>query len=209
MLDAVDPRGAAHEDVTGRALTPSEWAALPEDEPGEWVDGHLVEEEVTDYLHEVVVGALIATFGAWLEGQDGFVGGSDAKFVVSPRRGRKPDISVFLPGGRVPPARGLVRIPPDIVVEVLSAGPRDRRRDRVEKLNEYAAFGVRFYWLLDPDERTLQILQLSAEGRYVHAVAAAAGVVDPVPGCPGLRLDLDALWAKIDRLGAGRAEDEA
>ncbi len=27
------------------------------------------------------------------------------------------------------------------------------------------------------------------------------GVTEDVPGCPGLRLDLDALWAEVDRLG--------
>jgi len=204
----MDPRGAAREESTGRVLTMSEWARLPEDEPGEWADGRLVEEEVTDYLHEVVVGALVAAFSAWLEGRGGFVGGSDAKFATSPRRGRKPDVTVFLPGGRVPPARGLLRVPPDIAVEVLSAGSGDRRRDRVEKINEYAAFGVRFYWLLDPDERSLQILELSPEGRYIHAVSASAGAVDPVPGCPGLRLDLEALWAKIDRLGPAQGGEE-
>jgi Uma2 family endonuclease len=185
----------------GRALSLAEWAALPEDEPGEWVDGRLVDEEMTDYLHEVVVAALVGHLRAWLQGKGGLVGGSEARFAISPRRGRKPDISVYLPGGRIPPARGLIRVPPDIMVEVVSLDPRDRRRDRVEKLNEYAAFGVRYYWLLDPDERSLQIFELAAGGRYQHALGQSEGVITEIPGCPGLRLDLDALWAEIERLG--------
>ena len=36
-------------------LSLEEWFALPEDEPGELVDGHLEEEEVTDYLHGLLV----------------------------------------------------------------------------------------------------------------------------------------------------------
>ncbi|MBI2218862.1 MAG: Uma2 family endonuclease [Candidatus Rokubacteria bacterium] len=199
-------------DVASSASSPlamTEWANLPEDESGEWVDGLLVEEEVTDYLHEVVVVWFAAQFRAWLADQGGFVGGSDAKFAVSPRRGRKPDLSVFLPEGRVPPARGLIRVPPDIIVEVVSIGPRDGRRDRVEKLNEYAAFGVRFYWIVDPEERSLQVFELSPDGRYVHALGVTGGMVDSVPGCPGLRLDLDALWRETDRLGPPTAEDDA
>ena len=85
-----------------RALSLAEWATLPEDVPGEWVDGRLVAEEMTDYLHEVVVAVLVRILGTWLQGQGGFVGGSDARFAISPRRGRKPDISVYLPGGRIP-----------------------------------------------------------------------------------------------------------
>lgn len=100
-------------------------------------------------------------------------------------------------------------MPPDIVVEIMSLGPRDRRRDRVEKLNEYAAFGVRFSWIVDPDERSLQIFELSPEGRYVHALGVTGGIVDSVPGCPGFRLDLDTLWTETDRLGPPSPDVEA
>ena len=183
----------------GSALSLEEWAALPEDDEGELVDGILVEEEVPDYLHELVVTWLTHRLLTWLEGRGGFVGGSDAKFGVRPRRGRKPDATAYLPGSKPPPARGLVRTPPDIAIEVVSPSARDKRRDRVEKPDDYAAFGVRFYWIVDPAIRTLEILELGADGRYVRALAAASGSVE-VPGCAGLILDLDRLWAEVDRL---------
>jgi hypothetical protein len=52
--------------------------------------------------------------------------------------------------------------------------------------------------LLDPDDRTLEIFELQPGGRYLRVVAASEGTID-VPGCDGLRLDLDALWAYVDR----------
>ncbi|WP_437710476.1 Uma2 family endonuclease [Sorangium sp. So ce448] len=195
--------------ASGRRMSLAEWAALPEDEPGELVDGLLVEEEVSGYVHEVVVGWLIHMLRAWITSRGGLVGGSDAKFAVKPQRGRKPDVTVFFPGSRRPPARGLVRIPPDIAVEVVSPTPSDGRRDRVEKLREYAAFGVRWYWIVDPQLRSIEVLELGADGRYTHALDATDGSID-VPGCEGLRLELDALWGEVEQLGAeeGGAPEE-
>jgi Uma2 family endonuclease len=181
------------------SMTLEEWAALPEDEPGELVDGQLVEEEVAGYIHEVVVAWFIHLFVAWL-GERGFVGSSDAKFRVRPKRGRKPDLTVYLPGGRVPPGRGLITVPPDIAVEVITPTPRDARRDRVEKPDEYAEFGVRFYWLVDPELRTVEIYELGSDGRYTRAWAASDGTTTNVPGCDGLLMNLDALWARVDKL---------
>ncbi len=184
-------------------LDVEEWCALPEDEPGELVNGRLVEEEVPDYVHELVVSWLIHQFRLWLAGRAGFVAGSEAKFAVREDRGRKPDVTVFLPGGAVPPRRGPVRVPPDVAVEVVSPRPRDGQRDRVEKVADYASFGVRWYWILDPELRSLEILELGPERLYVHRVGRTDGVLHDVPGCPGLSLDLDALWAEVDRLGSG------
>lgn len=180
-------------------MTLAEWAELPEDEPGELVDGQLVEDEEVGYLHEVIVAWLIWTLRSWLAPRGGYIGASDARFGVSPGRGRKPDLSVYLPG-RKPPAHGLVTLPPDIMIEVVSPRPKDARRDRVEKMNEYAVFGVRYYWIVDPPIRSFEIFELGADGRYVRALGVAEGMVENVPGCEHLTLDLDALWAEADRL---------
>jgi Uma2 family endonuclease len=181
-------------------LSLDEWFALPEDEPGELVDGHLEEEEVPDYLHELLVMLLGRLLGNWIFPLGGLVAGSEAKFAVGSGRGRKPDLTVYLPGNRRPPARGLIRVPPDIAIEIVSPTPRDGRRDRVEKMADYAAFGVAWYWLLDPHLRSLEILELDPQGRYLHVLGASAGTLQQIPGCEGLTLDLDALWSAIDSL---------
>ncbi|MCC6522822.1 MAG: Uma2 family endonuclease [Polyangiaceae bacterium] len=109
-----------------------------------------------------------------------------------------------------PPRRGAVRTPPDIVLEVLSSTPRDERRDRVHKMDDYAAFGVGWYWLLDPAARVLELYALDrARGRHVRELGATDGKLTRVPGCDGLELDLDVLWRRIDALPeAPTSEDE-
>ena len=180
-------------------MTFEEWAAMDEDEPGELVDGRLEEEEVPDLVHELVVSWLIHVLWGWL-GSKGFVFGSDGKYTVRSDRGRKPDVAVYLhPETRRPPARGLVRVPPDILVEVVSPSPRDERRDRIEKMDEYAAFGVTWYWILDPSLQSLEIFELTG-GRYARAARATEGRLEAVPGCPGLHLDLDEIWTRIAQL---------
>lgn len=183
-------------------MTLAEWADLDEDEPGELVDGRLVEEEDVGALHDAVTAWFVWVLKSWLASRGGVVLVSDTRFGVAPRRGRKPDTSVYF-AGRRPPAQGLVTTPPDIMIEVVSPRPKDARRDRVEKTNEYAVFGVRFYWIVDPALRSFELFELGADGRYVKALGAADGVVEKVPGCEGLALDLDALWGEVSQLEEG------
>ena len=189
---------------TAQAMPPAvslaEWLALPENEPGELVDGRLVEDEVPYFVHELVVGLLVRFFGDWVFPAGGAVAASDAKLALSSDRGRKPDLIVYLPGSPLPPRRGPIRVAPDVAVEVVTPTPRDVRRDRVDKVADYAAFQIRYYWIVDPELRSVEILELGSDGRYVHAAGVTSGAIDPVPGCEGLVLDVDDLWATVDRL---------
>jgi Uma2 family endonuclease len=187
--------------ATAGRMTVHEWAAMPEDEPGELSDGLLEDEEEADPTHETAVLWLGSLLRTWIVSLGGFAFASGVKFALSNIRGRKPDLSVFFPGGPPLPRRGAVSVPADIAVEVLSPSPADQRRDRITKLTEYAAFGVRFYWMLDPTARTFEILQLRPDGRYIHVLGATEGKLPEIPGCAGLSLDLAELWREIDRLG--------
>lgn len=185
-------------------MTLEQWADLDEDEPGELVDGWLVEEEVPTNLHEAVVSWLIRILGSWIVPRGGWVFGSEHKLAVAAMRGRKPDVTMYLPGVRLRRRESLSRTPPALVVEVLSPRPRDVRRDRKEKLGEYARFGVQHYWLVDPRARLLEMFELGGGHRLLGSVSE--GKVQ-VPGFEGLELDMDALWSEVNRLDGDDEDD--
>ena len=147
MLDLVDRHGprwvsvASPSRATGRVPTIEAWAALPEDDRGEWLDGVLVDEEVPSAIHELVVATLLATLHAWAQRHGALVLGSGLELKVAPRRGRTADIVIYLSGARRPETRGLVTAPPSLAVEVISDTRQDERRDRIDKLAEYLRQG--------------------------------------------------------------------
>lgn len=79
---------------------------------------------------------------------------------------------------------------PDLVIEILS--PSSRGSDRLRKFVLYERAGVREYWLVDPEARTVEVYLLKAEeGRYYAADAVyTAGASVPVTVLEGCSVDL-------------------
>jgi len=178
-------------------MTLQEWAALDEDVEGELVDGMLEGEELSTFLHELVVDVDSRRPSYLGTPLPRLRRGSATKLAVGPRRGRKPDLALFLPHALPALSDELIRVPPHLVVEVASPRPRDVHRDRVDKLTDYARAGIRLYAIVDPQPRSLEVYELGRDGRYAVACATGRGRVR-VPGCPGLVLNLDALWKEVD-----------
>jgi hypothetical protein len=89
--------------------------------------------------------------------------------------------------------------PPRMSIEEWAAMPEDEPGELVGGMlveEEVADW----YWLLHLDLHVFEVRELTADGRYAVILAAAEGRV-ALPGCGDLALDLDALWAELDRLG--------
>jgi Uma2 family endonuclease len=80
--------------------------------------------------------------------------------------------------------------PADLVVEVLA--PDTIGRDRGEKFYEYAAAGVREYWLINPLSDQAEFYQLDAQGNY-QQVPLSEGVYHSAV-LPGFWLRAAWLW---------------
>jgi Uma2 family endonuclease len=73
--------------------------------------------------------------------------------------------------------------PPLLVVEVVSPGRENRRRDYLEKRNQYEWRGIPEYWIVDPEEGQVTVLALTDNG-YEETVFVEDAEVKS-PGFPG------------------------
>ena len=96
------------------------------------------------------------------------------------------------------PDRPFLDLAPDWVCEVLS--PSTERIDRGRKLRAYAAAGVAHAWLLNPVERTLEVLVLKDGAWTIVGVCSGCDVVRIKP-FEAIELELERLWATTPPAG--------
>lgn len=80
-----------------------------------------------------------------------------------------------------------VRGAPDLVVEIRS--PSTANRDWTIKRDLYAKYGVKEYWVVDPDERQVWVMALGDEG-FDEVGSYGADEVLTSPTLEGLSIDL-------------------
>ena len=87
-----------------------------------------------------------------------------------------------------------VRGAPDLVVEILSPGTR--RTDEVTKRKLYEAFGVREYWIVDPELDTIKVYR-HVDGAFTRAaeLSAEGGDLLTTPLLPGCSVPLSELFS--------------
>jgi Uma2 family endonuclease len=171
--------------------------ALPSDgKRYEIIAGELFELPTPDMAHATAISNLIEILippvtrlgGLWRTGPLG-VFFPDADPV-------QPDIIVLLPGGDAYPIERGVSGPPDLVVEVLTH--TNRVHDLLRKRALYGQAGVREYWIVDPEARTLTLLTLDRDA--LHLAVMATGEDLPVSPLLGeLPFAVSDVFAGIDQ----------
>jgi Uma2 family endonuclease len=172
---------------------------LDDDDRRELIDGELIEVEVPKRIHEHIVAQVIVFLGLWARERDsGRVLGSGYKVRITDKRGVMPDVQFYRKENRADLEQndGLAKGRPDLVVEI--ASPSSRRYDRVKKLRWYAEIGVPEYWVIDPEERTVERLVLEgtegSSGQYKIADALSEDEVFRPASFEGLEVPLRELW---------------
>ncbi len=102
------------------------------------------------------------------------------------------------------PDESPITLCPDWACEVLS--PRTARVDRVKKLPRYIAEGVAHVWLVDPDQRFVEVFA-AVDGRPVLIASADTDAKAALPPFEG-EFELAPWWLPVEGEGSARAEDE-
>jgi Uma2 family endonuclease len=141
--------------------------AFPSQDEGkryEIIDGELSVTSQPHWFHQRTSGRIFAALDAW-SGETGLGEASEAPGVIFDEENAvAPDV-VWVSAERLPLVLGedgKLHDAPDLVVEVLSPGTTNIRRDREAKLRLYSVRGVREYWIADWQAKTVQIFRREA-----------------------------------------------
>ncbi len=105
----------------------------------------------------------------------------------------QPDITVICDSHKIT-EKGCNGVP-DLVVEVISKS--SVKKDLHEKFAIYEQAGVKEYWIVQPQDRSLIFFKLIENGRYQPAKPLTKGDKATSNVLPGLEIDLDELFVDL------------
>jgi Uma2 family endonuclease len=86
---------------------------------------------------------------------------------------------------------------PLLVVEIVSPGAIQRERDYIAKRSQYQDLGIDEYWIIDPQEKSVMVLEMTTTGfREVRIFSGVDAIASPTsPTFPMLTLRVDEIFA--------------
>ena len=139
--------------------TTEDLALIPDDVRVELIDGVIYDLAAPTYIHQIIIGTVYTLMNNFaMQHEDAclpLLSPVDVKLDRDNKTQVEPDLLVICGGDGETQVDEWISGPPDFIMEVLS--PSTRRVDIIIKLNKYMFSGVREYWIVDPDARTVDV----------------------------------------------------
>lgn len=153
--------------------------ALPEGERAELIDGKMYMMATPSATHQDVAGFIYSEFRQYFKNGEGRCKAFIAPFAVFLNEKDnyvEPDVTVICKEDKFD-EKGCHGAP-DLVVEIVSPG--SVRMDYVLKLFKYRTYGVREYWIVDPDKSRVQVYDLEHDDmkEYTFSDVIPVGIYD-------------------------------
>lgn len=140
-------------------LTIADIDAMPEDgNRYELIEGELFVSRAPTLSHQEIILRLLVAIQKYLEQHPVGRIWPGPGVIFSDFSGVIPDV-VYISNERLEEIASGDRVTgaPDLVIEVLSPGAENERRDRHAKRQLYRKYGVKEYWLIDPQRHTIEV----------------------------------------------------
>lgn len=137
--------------------------ALPEGQRAELIDGQIYDMAPPKRIHQKLINRLSQTITNYIDSKQGVCEVYPAPFAVflnaDDRTYVEPDISIICDKDKLDEygCNGA----PDWIIEVTS--PSDPQRDYGIKLFKYRTAGVREYWIVNPQKKTVMVYDLEKD----------------------------------------------
>ena len=171
-----------------------DYRSLPESDTKryELIEGELIVVPSPTTYHQRIAGNLEYALREFIQTSNlGYIYDAPCDVVLSEENVLQPDILFITRERSEIITEENIQGPPDLVIEILS--PSTAERDRTHKRTLYARHGVREYWIVDPDERTVKIMTLKEKGLEVVGLYQGEARVES-PLLPGLVIDLNRIF---------------
>ena len=154
MVTKIEPR-----------LTTADLAATPDDgNHYELIEGELFVSRAPSIPHQRIIHNLQMTIGLYLEHQPVGILIPGAGIIFSDFDAVIPDLIFVSEERRAEIASGdKLTGAPELIIEVMSAGTENRQRDLVVKRQLYGKYGVKEYWVIDPENRLVEVYRLQEQ----------------------------------------------
>jgi len=182
--------------VSTTKMTAQQFLRLGDDPPGvrlELVNGEVaVSPSPTPKHSHVIVNLLTVLNNHNLTHELGELH-HDVDTILDRFNVRRPDILFFFKNRTHLIGEKAMEGPPDLAVEVIS--PSSNEVDRQDKFAQYRDAGVAYYWIIDPDQRTIEAWRLDG-GQYVVCGSGHGDETIRLAPFPDLDIPLARLWRR-------------
>lgn len=191
-MSTVSEKAPTLESESNRIWTYRELCAqFPEtNQPVELWDGKIIMSPAPSFFHQEIVLRFYEVLVQFVrKHQLGKVTTAPVDMILSEHRVVQPDVA-FISRERLNIIQDAIHGPVDLAVEVVSLG--GRQRDRIEKKDLYEQYGVKEYWLIDPEAGTVEVFSWN-KGVYTLAGQYRSGETAASEILKGFEIAVDAI----------------
>lgn len=176
------------------------WTLANEDLKIEFIEERIYIQSPASLIHEEIFRYLFVRISNFLEqNKNGKLIGSRFPIELKDGKRAEPDI-LFLSNKTIEKGKltnTVFQGSPTWIIEIVS--PNYREHDTITKRKEYCALNVGEYWIIDPEYKTIEIVNFK-NNREIKNELIDSGKVSPrVEGVNNFIIDIETFWVEISK----------